>query len=164
MTEAPKAEPAPVAAGGIDAVAMRRAWDAVMDTVKNLKRTTWAALMDAQVQDVDDKTLTLAFTRAGNQKNFMAGANVDYLNDALQTVLGRTFTISSVIVGASTEPLTEAPAPTQEGMPPGDEVVAEDPDLPQPERVVGGEDEAVRLLTEQLGRHGPRVSREQRRA
>jgi DNA polymerase-3 subunit gamma/tau len=148
---APVASGEPVPPGGIDVVAMRRAWDAVMDTVKNMKRTTWAALMDAQVQEVDAKTLTLAFTRAGNQKNFMAGANVDYLNDALQTVLGRTFEVASVIVGAAAEPQPEVAAPVYEGMAPGDEVVPEDPDVPAPERVVGGEDEALRLVAEQLG-------------
>ena len=147
--EAVPEKAAPVTAGGLDTHAMRLAWEAVMDAVKNLKRTTWAALMDAQVQDVDDKTLTLAFTRAGNQKNFAAGANVDYLNDALQTVLGRTYAITSVIVGQA-QPQPEA-APTYEGMAPGDEIAPEDPDLPAPEKLVNGEDEAMRLVTEQLG-------------
>ena len=144
-------EPSPVSAGGIDTGAMRLAWEAVMDAVKGLKRTTWAALMDAQVQDVDDKTLTLAFTRAGNQKNFVAGANVDYLNDALKTVLGRTYAITAVIVGQAAEQPAEPTAPAYEGMAPGDEIAPEDPDLPAPERVVSGDDEALRLVTEQLG-------------
>ena len=156
MPEAPKAEAAaPVVAGGLDAIAMRRAWDAVMDTVKNLKRTTWAALMDAQVQDVDDATLTLAFTRAGNQKNFMAGANVDYLNDALKTVLGRTFAIASVIVGASTEP---ADARRRRRRPtracrPATRSRRRTPTCRSRSGLSDGEDEAVRLLTEQLGGH-----------
>jgi DNA polymerase-3 subunit gamma/tau len=151
---APEVAPAaaPAEAGGLDTVAMRRAWDAVMETVKNLKRTTHAVLMDAQVQAVDDVTLTLAFTRSGNLKNFMAGANTDYLNDALTSVLGRTFTIAAVIVGATDEnPVVETTAPTYEGMPPGDEIAPEDPDTPVPERVVHDEVEAVRLLSEQLG-------------
>ncbi len=45
---------------------------------------TWVALMDASVQAVDAKTLTLSFSRVGNQKNFAGGANADYLNDALR--------------------------------------------------------------------------------
>ena len=142
---------APVDAGGIDTLAMRRAWDAVMDDVKDRKRTAWVALMDAQVQDVDDTTLTLAFSRAGNQKNFSGGANTDYLNDALQAVLGRTFRISTVILGESATPTEEAKPATQEGMAPGDEIVPEDPDLPVAERTGSGEDEALRLVADQLG-------------
>ena len=151
VVAAPAAAREPVGAGGIDTHAMRLAWDAVMDAVKNLKRTTWAALMDAQVQDVDDKTLTLAFTRAGNQKNFVAGANVDYLNDALTTVLGRTYAITSVIVGESADQPAVPAVPAYEGLAPGDEITAEDPDLPVPARAESGDDEALRLVSEQLG-------------
>ena len=118
-----------------------------MDDVKNRKRTTWVALSDAQVQDVDATTLTLAFSRPGFQKNFAGGANAEHLNDALQVVLGRTFQIASVIVGEQ--------APTEavvyEGLAPGDEITPEDPELPAPERVGGGEDEAIKLLSSQLG-------------
>lgn len=74
-----------------------------MEAVKDLKRTAWVVLMDARVQSVDGTTLTLAFTRVGNQKNFSAGANTDFLNDALEKVLGRRFEIASVISGAAAE-------------------------------------------------------------
>ena len=97
---APEPEPAP---GGLDAQAVRSVWAAVMEAVKDLKRTAWVVLMDARVQSVDATTLTLAFTRVGNQKNFSAGANTDFLNDALEKVLGRRFEIASVISGAAAE-------------------------------------------------------------
>ena len=156
----PAAEPgAPVASGGLDTVAVRRAWDAVVDVVKGLKRTTWVLLQDAQVLAVDEKALTLAFGRVGNQKGFGGGANADFLNDALQQVLGRRWEITTTVAGGPTAvaPLSAsapAPAPTApsyEGLAPGDEIEPEDPDLPQAERVVGGEDAALALLKDQLG-------------
>ncbi len=103
-TATPTADTAPApAAGGLDAQAVRSVWEAVMEAVKDLKRTAWVVLMDARVQSVDATTLTLAFTRVGNQKNFSAGANTDFLNDALEKVLGRRFEIASVISGAAAE-------------------------------------------------------------
>ncbi len=153
QTGAPQAAPA----GGLDTTAVRRAWDAVMDTVKDLKRTTWVALMDATVQAVDERTLTLSFSRVGNQKNFTGGANADYLNDALQTVLGRRFEIAS-LVGGGTPPAptpTSAPppppVPTYEGLAPGDEIEPVDPDLPVAERASDPQDAAMSLLTSELG-------------
>ena len=143
--------------GGLDAGALRQAWDAVMDAVKDLKRTTWVVLMDARVQAVNDRTLTLAFSRVGNQKNFAAGANADFLNDALEKVLGRRFEIATVITGAApAEPAAQAPAASApakeyEGFAPGDEMEPEDPDAPQPERAVVGEDAALKLVADQLG-------------
>lgn len=138
-------------------MAVRRSWDAVVDVVKDLKRTTWVLLQDAQVLSVDAKTLTLAFGRIGNQKGFAAGANGDFLNDALERVLGRRFELTGVVAGTpaptqtSAAPAAPAPVPSYEGLAPGDEIEPEDPDLPQPERVVSGEDAALKLLQEQLG-------------
>ena len=42
-------------------------------------------------------------------------------------------------------------APTYDGFAPGDEAEPEDPDAPAPERSVGGEDAALKLVAEQLG-------------
>jgi DNA polymerase-3 subunit gamma/tau len=145
----PRPDAQPVAPGGLDTTAVRRAWDAVMEDVKNRKRTTWVALSDAQVQDVDGSTLTLAFSRPGFQKNFSGGANAEHLNDALQVVLGRTFQIASVIVGE--QAVAESAEPVYEGLAPGDEITPEDPELPPPARAVGGEDEALKLLSSELG-------------
>lgn len=143
----PEAEP--VAAGGLDTNAVRSVWPAVMEDVKNRKRSTWVALMDSQVQDVDATTLTLAFAHTGNLKGFAGGANAEHLNDALQAILGRTYAFRTLLVGE--QAAAGAPAPVYEGLAPGDEITPEDPELAAPERAGGGEDEALKLLSSQLG-------------
>ena len=155
----PTGPDAPVAAGGLDVLALRRSWDAVMDVVKGLKRAAWVVLTDAQVQSLEGRTLTLAFTRPGNQRALSNGANKDHLQDALREVLGAELDVVGVVVGeaaggqpAAAPDRAGAPtAPAYDGFAPGDEAEPEDPDAPRPERAVAGEDAALRLVTEQLG-------------
>lgn len=127
-----------------------------MEAVKGLKRAAWVILTDAQVQSLDGRTLTLAFTRPGNQRALSNGANREYLQDALKSVLGVDLDVVGVVVGEASESATRdrsvaAAAPAYAGFAPGDEAEPEDPDAPQPERTVAGEDAALKLVTEQLG-------------
>ena len=142
-TPAAPASPTPEerapAAGGLDAQAVRSVWAAVMEAVKDLKRTAWVVLMDARVQSVDATTLTLAFTRVGNQKNFTAGANTDFLNDALEKVLGRRFEIASLISGAT----AEGPGGPPQGQPASGQGPA--PRYQQPAAPLGTEPERGRV-------------------
>ena len=151
--------PAPTVSspGGLDATALRRSWDAVMDVVKGLKRAAWVVLTDAQVQSVEGRLLTLAFTRPGNQRALANGANTEFLQDALKQVLGVDLDVRGVVVGEAAQPLP-APgrpvartAPTYDGFAPGDEAEPEDPDAPRLERQVAGEDAALKLVADQLG-------------
>jgi hypothetical protein len=80
------------------------------------------------------------------------------LKEALQSVLGLDVDLVLTVAGeAPAAPTGAAPAPAPpaapayEGLAPGDEIEPEDPDAPQAERVVGGEDAALELLKDQLG-------------
>jgi DNA polymerase-3 subunit gamma/tau len=152
--------PAAPAPGGLDATALRRSWDAVLDRLKNLKRAAWVALQEAQVQSVEGNVLTLAFVRTGNEKGFSAGAGPDYLNDALREVLGVSFDIRTCVLAdgapapapsARAAAAPAAPPPAYTGLAPGDEIEPVDPDEPPAERAVVGEDAALALVQDQLG-------------
>jgi len=162
--------PAPVeatsapAAGGLDATAVRRSWDAVLAAVRPRKRTTEALLLNAQVIDVRGKTVTLGFNTAPLMRNFSQGTNVDVLKEALSEVLGLDAVIELTTAGGPPPPAATAAAaptaavaapepavPAYEGLAPGDEIEPEDPDNPQGERIAGGEDAALALLKDQLG-------------
>jgi len=154
----PQHDPSPASggSGGLDATALRRSWDAVMDVVKSLKRAAWVVLTDAQVQSVEGPVLTLAFTRPGNQRALSNGANTEFLQDALKQVLGVDLEIHGIVVGeAATPPVPRRagrpPAPSYDSFAPGDEAEPEDPDAPRPERQVTGEDAALKLVADQLG-------------
>jgi DNA polymerase-3 subunit gamma/tau len=174
-TPAPAAPVAPVApttapsveaptVGGLDATALRRSWDAVLQAANERKRVTKALLDNAQVLDLTGRTLTLAFTTAALSRQFQAGSNIEVLKESLQAVLGLDADIALVVAGeqpplppvatATTrpaDPQSAPPTPAYEGFAPGDEIDPEDPDAPQPERQVGGEDAALKLVADQLG-------------
>jgi DNA polymerase-3 subunit gamma/tau len=138
----------------------------VLEEMKTIKRAAWVMLQDAQVASVQGKVLTLSFTRTGNERAFTTGAGADFLNDALNKVLGATFEIRSMVGAAPLTPAAppSAPAaapaaapvapsapPAYEGFAPGDEIEPIDPEEPEPERAVAGEDAALALLQDQLG-------------
>jgi DNA polymerase-3 subunit gamma/tau len=141
----------------------------VLEEMKTIKRAAWVMLQDAQVASVQGKVLTLSFTRTGNERAFTTGAGADFLNDALNKVLGATFEIrslggapqlspaaptstpASTPVAAPAAPTAPPPAPAYEGFAPGDEIEPIDPEEPEPERAVAGEDAALALLQDQLG-------------
>jgi DNA polymerase-3 subunit gamma/tau len=149
---------APTSPGGLDATAVRRSWDAVLAAVRPKKRTTEALLLNAQVLDVQGKTVTLGFNTAPLMRNFQQGTNLDVLKEALQEVLGLDAVIELTTAGGPPPPAPvevapepAAPAPAYDGLAPGDEIEPEDPDNPQGERITGGEDAAIALLRDQLG-------------
>jgi DNA polymerase-3 subunit gamma/tau len=151
--------------GAMDAAAVRRAWEAVLDAVNAQKRTTKALLMNATVAGLAGRTLTLNFTTPALTRTFALGTNNDVLKDALRSVLGLDVDIVATSGGdAPPPPPTSAagspsapqapappPVPAYEGLAPGDEIEPEDPDDPKGERIVGGEDAAIALLQAQFG-------------
>ena len=179
-TEAPAADtpPAPASpagsdeapgAGGLDATAVRRSWDAVLAAIRPKKRTTEALLLNAQVLDVQGKKVVIGFNTAPLMRNFQQGTNIDVLKEALKEVIGLDAQIELTTAGgpppaspppaaapaaaaaAPVAPPEPPPAPEYEGLAPGDEIEPEDPDNPQGERISGGEDAALALLKDQLG-------------
>jgi DNA polymerase-3 subunit gamma/tau len=147
--------PAPVAAteapaGGIDATALRRSWDAVLDAVNSRKRTTKALLLNAQVLSLSGRTLTLGFTTPALIRAFQGGTNAEVLKESLLAALGLDVDVALVVAGEASGAQVLV-APVHEGLAPGDEFEPVDPDAPEPERVVGGEDAALALVQDQLG-------------
>ncbi len=157
---APVAEPAadgPARSGGLDAAALRRAWDAVLDVVKTSKRVTHARLLDAQVLGVQGRRLQLGFSTPTLAKQFAEGVHIEVLKEALLTAVGADLDIACSVSGAATTPVpasssTPVAAPV-EGFAPGDEAaddVEPDPGAP-PAPVVRAEDAALALVTAELG-------------
>ena len=146
----------------MDAIALRRSWDAVLDAANERKRATKALLLNAQVLELSGRTLTLAFSTAALSRQFQSSTNVDVLKESLLTVLGLDVDVQLVVAGeappapsakatATTGATQPAVAPPYEGFAPGDEIEPEDPDLPKPDRQVAGEDAALQLVADQLG-------------
>ncbi len=142
-------------AGGMDATALRRSWDAVLDAVNERKKPTKALLLNAQVTHLSGGTLTLAFTTAALSRAFQGGTHTEVLKESLEAVLGLSVALQLTVAGEVAPAGRSTPsvpaAPTYEGLAPGDEIEPEDPDVPKPERVVGGQDAALDLLRSQLG-------------
>ncbi len=155
----PAAPAAPVAAGGIDAAALRAAWDTVLAAVKTRKRTAHAQLADATVAQVTGSTLVLAFQHAPILRQFQAGTGPDVLKEALQETLGAGLDLRCVLheslaphdAGPRTPSAAPAPPPVETGFAPGDEAVPDDPDAPPEASAPKGEDAALRLVVDQLG-------------
>ncbi|HVM27972.1 MAG TPA: DNA polymerase III subunit gamma and tau [Mycobacteriales bacterium] len=156
--QAPPADVPPTAGpAGLDAAAVRRAWDDVLLAVRGKSRPTQALLAQVTVADLAGHTLTIAFQHAPLMRQFQARAGVDVLQGALREVLG-----ADLEVVCSTGPPQHSPSPAAgptppapppvEGFAPGDEAVPEDPDAPpQPDAAVRGDDAALRLVEQQLG-------------
>jgi DNA polymerase-3 subunit gamma/tau len=153
------AQPGP-AVGGLDAAALRRSWDAVLDAVKERKRVTHARLLDAQVLQVTARAVQLGFSTPTLAKQFQEGVHIEVLREALTASIGATLDVQCTVAGAAASPApaaapagrTAPPPPAYDGFAPGDEAAPEDPDAPpQSDRVLHGEDAALRLVEQELG-------------
>ena len=169
VTAAPAVGSAPdaetgTAPGGLDAIALRRSWDAVLAHLQAVKKTAWVQLTNAQVASVEGRTLTLAFSHAGTMKGFQSGVSPEFLRDALKEVLGADLQVVCVLADAAAAAVTAAAVrrggqvaqPEQvdtgyDGFAPGDEAEPEDPDAPPPPDRVVGEDAALELVRSHLG-------------
>jgi DNA polymerase III subunit gamma/tau len=118
---APAAEPAPaqvapvaaapsgVATGGVDAAAIRRLWDDVLDAVKLRSRVAFTMLSQyAKVIDADATSVTLEFTPSLFAKQFEEG-KAEIFRDALKQVAG--LDLKLVTVGAAAPPAAAPSTP-----------------------------------------------------
>jgi DNA polymerase-3 subunit gamma/tau len=99
----PVSEPAAPAEGqpggpsSLNLVDVRQLWPGVLDRVAKMKRMTWMLLSgSAQVRDVHDGILTVAFTE-GARKNFLASGHDEILRQALIDELGVAWKIEAII-------------------------------------------------------------------
>ncbi|HEY5454254.1 MAG TPA: DNA polymerase III subunit gamma and tau [Acidothermaceae bacterium] len=114
----------PLATGDLDAAAVRRIWDDVLEVAKRLKRRTHALLLSgpAQVVDVRANVLVVGFASGPVERQFNTGDNVDILQVALKEVLGVDWRIETTLSG----PAATAAAVDES------ESVAKPPPLPTP--------------------------------
>jgi DNA polymerase-3 subunit gamma/tau len=96
----PTSAPAESASGvgsSLSLVDVRQLWPGVLDRVATMKRMTWMLLSgSAQVRDVHDGILTVAFTE-GARKNFLASGHDEILRQALIDELGVAWKIEAII-------------------------------------------------------------------
>ena len=120
VTAEPPVAAAPLAAGDLDAAAVRRIWDDVLEVAKRLKRRTHAILLSgpAQVIDVRANVLVLGFASGPVERQFSTGDNADILRVALKEILGVDWRIETTLSGpaaaaaASGDDEAAAPPPT----------------------------------------------------
>ncbi|MDO5287878.1 MAG: DNA polymerase III subunit gamma and tau [Actinomycetia bacterium] len=78
-----------VSSGGVSAADVRRLWPEVLSAVMKRRRVTWMRLKEhAQVTEVRDGALVLAFSNDGIREQFARGGHEDILRDALVDVMG----------------------------------------------------------------------------
>jgi len=117
--EPPEQEPArevPDTTGAQDNAAMttdqvRRRWPEVLETLAQLKRTTWALVsQDAQVVHLTESTLSLGFSTEGLATAFRSGPHASFVGQALRETLGLEVQIQPVL-GSEAPGAPGAPSP-----------------------------------------------------
>ncbi len=153
----PTAEPV-VASGDVDAAAVRRVWEQVLDALSKRSKTTRALLLNASVTAVTSTELTLCFKDSPLVGIFEKDAHPDNVAAALRDVLGVTWKVKAVFKDEAGEcvddaraadaavaaPRPAAPVPAAtEDFAPGDE-----PE-PEPESEGGAAEQAAPRRTEE---------------
>ena len=95
---------------------LRRRWPEVLETVKGLRRVTWALIdpRNAQVAELDATTLKVAFDNPALATTFRNGAHADVVARAVRETLGFDVRVEGVLAeqGAPPPPAaTTAPRP-----------------------------------------------------
>ena len=95
--------------GGPDTEVLRRRWPEVLETVKGLRRVTWALIdpRNAQVAELDATTLKVAFDNPALATTFRNGAHADVVARAVRETLGFDVRVEGILA----EQATSTPAP-----------------------------------------------------
>ncbi|MBO9555316.1 DNA polymerase III subunit gamma and tau [Cellulomonas sp.] len=117
---APAAVPAPSAppagsGGGQDTEMLRRRWPEVLETVKGLRRVTWALVdpRNAQVAELDASTLKVAFSTSQLATTFRNGGHDAVVARAVRETLGFDVRVEGVVGDQAARPTAPAvPAAT----------------------------------------------------
>ncbi|MDR6118170.1 DNA polymerase-3 subunit gamma/tau [Aeromicrobium sp. SORGH_AS981] len=115
QTPQPQEQPqqAAPAAGGMGVADVRRLWPEVLEVIKGLRRFTWIMLsQNAQVQALDGRTLTIALVNAGARDSFVASGSAEYVQQALQQVIGVQWRIEAIVDPSVDPRAASAPQPS----------------------------------------------------
>jgi len=95
----PVAEPAPAAPTGQLTIAdVRRLWPEILDKIRDMRRFAWIMLsQNAQVVALDGNVLTIALVNTGARDSFLSSGSDDYVQRALNEVLGVTWRIEAIV-------------------------------------------------------------------
>jgi DNA polymerase III subunit gamma/tau len=147
----------PLAAGDLDAAAVRRIWDDVLEVAKRLKRRTHALLLSgpAQVVDVRANVLVVGFASGPVERQFNTGDNVDILQVALKEVLGVDWRIETTLSG----PAAAAAASDE-----GESVAKPPPPLPTPSESMAADRAPSRAAAARAAAAEPKEPRARRAA
>jgi DNA polymerase-3 subunit gamma/tau len=149
--------PPPLATGDLDAAAVRRIWDDVLEVAKRLKRRTHALLLSgpAQVVDVRANALVVGFASGPVERQFNTGDNVDILRVALKEVLGVDWRIETTLSG---------PAATAAASGEGEPAAKPTPPLPTPSESMAADRAPSRSAAARAAASEPKEPRARRSA
>jgi len=147
----------PLATGDLDAAAVRRIWDDVLEVAKRLKRRTHALLLSgpAQVVDVRANVLVVGFASGPVERQFNTGDNVDILQVALKEVLGVDWRIETTLSG---------PAATAAASGESESVAKPPPALPTPSESMAADRAPSRSAAARAAAAEPKEPRARRAA
>jgi len=109
--EVTPADPAPV--GALDAAAVRRVWQALLDVVREQSRATQVLLTNATATAVEGDVLVLTLPTAPLARRLAEDRNVDLIRGALRSVLGTDWQIRCEHSGGDPGPRVDGARPPQ---------------------------------------------------
>ena len=102
-------QPAP-ASGQLTAAELRGVWPTVLEEVKSRRRFSYMLLsQNAQVLDVADGQVRLAFASTGARDSFGSSGSIDVLREALIAVIGVDLRIAAVLADEVAAPPASSP-------------------------------------------------------
>ena len=124
----------PANSGELGLADVRRLWPDLLEQVKKLRRFTWILLsQNAQVLDLEGRSLTLAFNNPGARESFTSGGSDEILRQAALDLLGVDWKIETAVdggaaptTGAARTIRREAPSMEEEDSESDSEVVTMD--------------------------------------